>query len=611
MGRPKRDEVWKHYRVLDGNSAMCSFCDNVYKKPNVNKMETHLLKCVKCPVNVKEELQSTVTTLKDVNVLNNNVQEDKSKNSFTSSEGPCSAEYKRELNSDLAKAIFVTGAPLAMVEHPLWIQFFEKLQPEYKMPTRKTLSTTALDKMHMNMHKELTKDFEAQNFLHLQCGGWSNVRNAGIINFLISKPEPAFVKSLDTTTHRHTGEYLANEILNVMSQYGPNKFVVLVGDNAKNVQKAFRIVKTVHSQVVNINCASHTMNLLCQDILAPNVLKVFINLTTDCIKAVKRSQTLVALLAKIVQEKGAGETLKLPCKTRWGSHCTSLKSLQNTRIALQTFAVHEDGSNLLRSDVKAALLDEDFWKMINQCIALLEPITAAIFKFESDNYNMHTVFITLKNMKSQLQFAMLDINIIEDDDKEAIMTAVENRTAMCIKPIHLAAYLLDPANQGAELDQGQESDAIEFIYNMGNELHCDIMPNLAQYRAKEGLWSKNFVWSHVGSMNAVTWWKGICGSKLLSKVAIRVLTAPCTSAAVERSFSVQSNIHSKKRNRLTSKRASKIAFISYNWNLQHRHIEDDDSDDDVSRCSSSMENENSDTEFIDINNFCEEDDVAV
>jgi hypothetical protein len=589
MGRYKKIEVWKYFRGSDNNSVVCSFCDFKYKVSNVNKMENHLLRCVKCPKNVKDELQATTTTSKDVNVIVLNDSEKENSVSSTPREESFSVEYKQQLNSDLAKAIFVTGAPLSMVEHPLWLRFFQKLQPQFKPQSRKSLSTTQLNKIHKDMHKELSDDISGESFLHLQCDGWSSVRNEGIVNFMVSKPEPVFVRSLDTTTHRHTGEYICDEILKVMSEYGANKFLVLVGDNAKNIQKAFRLVKIVHPQIVNINCAAHTLNLLCQDIMEPAVLKAFIDLATDCIKTIKRSQVLTALLAKIVKEKSVGETLKLPCKTRWGSNYTSLKSLQNSKIPLQTLVVHEEGNNL-RSDIKAALLDEDFWKIIDQCIVLLKPITAAIIKFESDSYNMHKVFITLRDMKSQLQFDMPEITIIDDNDKEHILSAVENRTAMCIKPIHLAAYLLDPVWQGAELSETQETDAVEMIYNMGNNLNCDVMSDLAKYRAKEGLWSKGFVWSHVKSMNALTWWKGICGSKLLSKVAARILTAPCTSAAVERSFSVHSNIHSKKRNRLTSERASKIAFIAYNWNLQHRHDNDEDSDDDVSVCSSTSQN---------------------
>lgn len=45
------------------------------------------------------------------------------------------------------------------------------------------------------------------------------------------------------------------------------------------------------------------------------------------------------------------------------------------------------------------------------------------------------------------------------------------------------------------------------------------------------------------------------------------LTAPCTSAATERIFSLHGNIHNVKRNRLTTERVAKPAYISYNWNL--------------------------------------------
>lgn len=48
-------------------------------------------------------------------------------------------------------------------------------------------------------------------------------------------------------------------------------------------------------------------------------------------------------------------------------------------------------------------------------------------------------------------------------------------------------------------------------------------------------------------MDPVVWWKGICTSRPLSKVAIRLLTAPCTSAATERSFSDLGHVHNAKR----------------------------------------------------------------
>ncbi|KAL4706481.1 hypothetical protein ACJJTC_015679 [Scirpophaga incertulas] len=79
---------------------------------------------------------------------------------------------------------------------------------------------------------------------------------------------------------------------------------------------------------------------------------------------------------------------------------------------------------------------------------------------------------------------------------------------------------------------------------------------LSDYRAREGLWCKLFVWKNIESINPIVWWKCICSSKLLSKVAVRILTAPCIE------------------------RAAKISFISYNWNLLHKHEEESKEDED-------------------------------
>ena len=67
--------------------------------------------------------------------------------------------------------------------------------------------------------------------------------------------------------------------------------------------------------------------------------------------------------------------------------------------------------------------------------------------------------------------------------------------------------------------------------------------------------------------NPVSWSKGLCSSSLLSQIATRILMMPASSAATERSFSVYSHIHSKKRNRLTNDRAAKLVYVSHNQNL--------------------------------------------
>ncbi|CAG5055508.1 unnamed protein product [Parnassius apollo] len=132
---------------------------------------------------------------------------------------------------------------------------------------------------------------------------------------------------------------------------------------------------------------------------------------------------------------------------------------------------------------------------------------------------------------------------------------------MAIRPIHLAAYMLDPTTQGLELTQEEELQGMEFIYNLSHHLSLfNVMADLACYKAKENFWARPFLWSSLDSIEPIIWWKGICGSTELSKVAIRILSAPCTSAATERFFSIQGYIHNK-RNRLTTERAEKVHLL--------------------------------------------------
>ncbi|KAF9406026.1 hypothetical protein HW555_013444 [Spodoptera exigua] len=280
-----------------------------------------------------------------------------------------------------------------------------------------------------------------------------------------------------------------------------------------------------------------------------DAIEAFISVAIDVIKSVKKSQILCALFKQIIAEKGSGEQLKLPSKTRWGSYFHAVRSLQNSKAALQCLAVHED-AKMIPADIKAHLLDEEFWKMIDESTAILEPITDYIFKLEGNESYINDVYMAFKDIKSRLVFLLPGFSSLFDDNiRDRILNAVDKRRENCIKPIHLAAYMLDPKCQGIEMNEDEEIIAMDFIHEKGRQLNLEVITDLANYRAREGFWAKSFVWASLQNMKPLTWWKGICKNKALSKVAACLLTAPCTSAATERTFSIHGNIHSLKRNR--------------------------------------------------------------
>ena len=73
--------------------------------------------------------------------------------------------------------------------------------------------------------------------------GWSNVRGQGIINYIISTPQPVLYKSTDTRDKRHTGLHIADELKVVINDLGPQKVFALMTDNAANMKAAWSKVE--------------------------------------------------------------------------------------------------------------------------------------------------------------------------------------------------------------------------------------------------------------------------------------------------------------------------------------------------------------------------------
>lgn len=482
------------------------------------------------------------------------------------------------LNQNLAKAIFVSGSPLSMVEHPLWINFFKNIRPSFQLPSRYRLSSTYLNAQYSEMQGEINKQLGEAKYHHLQCDGWSNLKNESVINFIISKPEPLFVEYVMTKSNSHDAEYLAQLITNVMEKYGPKKFLVVIADNAANMKAALHMIKGKFPHIVPLGCLAHLLHLLCSDILSCQTAHAFIANAVQVVKTITHSHILKALFDEILAADKKFKdriSLKVPGKTRWGSHLLCLESLQSNKVALQTLVVSEKAQSYLKPEIKKRILDDDvFWVRINKMIELIKPIVRMITTLESNEPQIHRI-ITKFNKLEAVLIEKLPTSPLKSAEEKAILTKFKDRKEFGLAPIHLAANLLDPAAQGSELKPIEMLDAISFVCETAKYTGLDVLhvrENLADYRDKQGIWSRQFLWEGIGqegNVNPLLWWRGLRGTCELAEVAIKILGAPVTSAATERTFSTFTWIHSKKRNRLTSDKAAKLTYLAYNWKLLH------------------------------------------
>ena len=92
------------------------------------------------------------------------------------------------------------------------------------------------------------------------------------------------------------------------------------------------------------------------------------------------------------------------------------------------------------SPIKRILLDDVFWERV---VSSLKPIAVAIAQIEGDNAILSDVQTLLADVREEIRTA-LPTSLLLQAEETAVMKYIKKREHFCLKPIHAAAYMLDP-----------------------------------------------------------------------------------------------------------------------------------------------------------------------
>lgn len=221
-----------------------------------------------------------------------------------------------------ARAMYATGSPLMLTANVYWKRFLNALRPAYTPPTRHALSTHLLDTEFNRVQAKVKQTIDKADCISVISDGWSNVRGQGIINYIVTTPQPVFYKSTDTKDNRHTGLYTADELKAVISDLGPEKVFGLVTDNAANMKVAWAHVEETYPHITTIGCAAHTLNLLLKDIMALKTMDTLYKTAKQVVKYVKGKQVASAIYFSKQKEKKQEHHTEAPQhhSMGWGCH---------------------------------------------------------------------------------------------------------------------------------------------------------------------------------------------------------------------------------------------------------------------------------------------------
>jgi len=285
------------------------------------------------------------------------------------------------------------------------------------------------------------------------------------------------------------------------------------------------------------------------------------------------------------------KSFRLPGDTRWGSAQAMFDSLNDSTGVLNEFVNRIVGDTdwkdvgtleqrAKKAELYAILSGPSFGKNCKLCLKLLKPIDDIIVKLQSNDAPLslaYHLFDTLSTKVDNVEgLTQHQRTYFKDVCKHYWLFVYEDATGV--------AYLLDPFYSGERLDKETETNIIELITSFplhdGREntqeeaesLARELNDYLEEWRLGKDLNSKAYtlVKAQVesGTFHPRQWWN--INRKHYPHVAILadiVFNFPTSSASTERSFSANSFIHSKLRNRLLPEKSSKLTFIKLN--LQH------------------------------------------
>ncbi|XP_048341864.1 uncharacterized protein LOC125426986 [Sphaerodactylus townsendi] len=616
--------VWHHYtEITDGRKivGICKYCGQTYAN-NATRMKKHLTTCRNCPEEIQslyrkllpsgekitvkklfqqsQELSSSNRTANLPNVkmerpelqgprereagpsFSRSVSEEdlqtvgiclKQPSGSSNRADKMSKEDKEKADETLARAIFASGAPLSITENPYWKEHYKLICPWYKLPSHYRLSHSLLDREYGRVQTMVVQRLGQAESLTLMSDGWADMQGKSLLNIMFATPKPVFLKAIASKSSRHMSNYIAKVLSGEIQSAGPSKVLALVTDGGANMKGAWQILKAKYPHLIVFGCVAHGLNLLAEDILSLNTMKT---IAANC-KAIAKvfnnhvaSQTL-----KIFQrEKQRKESLfSWPAGTRWGSIAKCLDSLLHLKDCLQSALTGDTLSHVVPVNIRKQILDNDiFWVQVEGAFNLLLPISAALQKLEGEN-NLSSVTGILGKLNASL-IDLLPSSPLSKNEAAAVKQMFLVRSEFCSHPVHLAANLLDPRQRAQNLSEDELFTALDTIMEVAKSVpnlsELTVMTDLAEYRAKEKLWSKDIIWKVAENVSPLTWWKGYCSTRQLSTIAVRILSIP-PAILHESNWRASSSLKTQRGNRLTRSHAAKLLCINQNLSLSSQN----------------------------------------
>lgn len=402
----------------------------------------------------------------------------------------------------------------------------------------------------------------------LAADGWTNVKRQKITNLVPMVNGVAYYWTSIVNTGEQTAEYLATEllprILSLCNEYGA-RVVGLVVDNEAVNAAAHRLLFPKLPFLIHIPCAAHTIQLIVRSCLEKPEAAATVAQFADLVRFFDAKSSRTDLRKQQIALGAAELVVQKPCDTRWSSLFTSAQRMLDMEAPV---------INVCTKSYPA--VKPEFWPKLRALVDFLKPFAIATDKIQRDSATLYTVyeqFIFMRAHADKYPWARGCIN--ERWEKRIHVDAV---TASAILSFTEPVGLNKQSAQRFIIAFGAAYISyFKLMPKPAEQVGDDLMMQLADFNGREGLFSelkkqiesaKRAAASASTKDNKVYFvprkvWL-LYSDLALGIVAATLLSISASEAAVERSFSTQGLIHSKRRNALNAASVEAEMMLKFN-----------------------------------------------
>ena len=264
-------------------------------------------------------------------------------------------------------------------------QFGADLDPPSQYDLRETLM-----KCEYARTKSELKDREVEKGKHgcsLMTDAWTDMKRRSIMNLVTHCSEGvSFIKSKETSDTPHTSEMIFNLVDKTIKELGVEHVVQIVTDNASNNMGAKDLLKVKRPKIFWSSCATHTVNLMLQGIGNLDKFKKIIDQAKAFTIFVYGHHRTLECMRSFTKKR---EIIRLGV-TRFSSQFLTLQNLVDKADSLRKVVFSskwdeiKDVHSKKGKDATAIILNKPFWKGVNLCIKVFEPLVKVLRLVDGD-----------------------------------------------------------------------------------------------------------------------------------------------------------------------------------------------------------------------------------